>query len=89
MNLQGTKDKYAKLRCLLGQQTTAAKNLRFWLRAETAPTEQWHGQAAIQRKIIESRATLDSIEHELQNEMRARLGVPSGTLTIQRVEEVL
>jgi hypothetical protein len=76
--------RYDKLRRLLGQHRTAAFNLAQWQGIQQSPNEQWRGPAAFAAKIAQYEREIAAIEHEIANEMRARLGVPSGTLTIRK-----
>lgn len=80
-----TSDRYAKLRRLLGQETTAANNLAFWQRAVTAPSEQWRGQVTIANCLASATSALQDAERAIAAEMRCLLGQQgNGQLVIRR-----
>jgi hypothetical protein len=76
--------KYDKLRRLLGQHRTIAFDLAQWQRIQASPNEQWRGTAVIAQKVTEFEFKLSALDYQIANEMRARLGVPSGTLTVRK-----
>lgn len=73
---------YDKLRRLLGEHRSAALDLAQWQRIQISPNEQWRKPEVVAQKITDSEFKLAALDYQIANEMRARLGVPSGTLTL-------
>lgn len=76
--------KFDKLRRLFGEHRTAAFELAQWQRIQVSPNEQWRDPAVVAQKIAQLEFNLAALDYQIANEMRARLGVPSGTLVIQK-----
>lgn len=74
-------NKYAKLKRLLIQQAVTQREYEAW-----ANTERDEDAATVASQIARLKFQWENIEHLIQNEMRARLGIPSGTLTIKKEE---
>lgn len=76
--------KFDRLRRLLGEHRSAAFDLAQWQRIQVSSNEQWRNPAVVAQKIADFEFKLATLDYQIANEMRARLGVPSGTLTFQK-----
>lgn len=77
--------KFDKLRRLLGEHRTAAFELAQWQQIQASPNEQrWRDPVVVAQRITEFEFKLAALDYQIANEMRARLGVPSGTLAIRQ-----